>query len=80
MADRIHPTQKPVGLLESIIQDFTDEHAVVIDPYLGSGTTMLAAARTNRICAGGELDAAYCATILERMATAFPGIEIERIA
>jgi len=79
MADRIHPTQKPVGLLESIICDFTDERDVIIDPYLGSGTVMLAAARTNRICVGGELDSAYCAVALQRMADAFPGIEIERI-
>lgn len=80
MKDRIHPTQKPVGMIENIIRDFTEEGDVIIDPYLGSGTTMLAAARSNRICVGGELDEAYCAVILQRMSDAFPGISIERIA
>ena len=79
MQDRIHPTQKPVGLFENIIRDYSGDGAIVFDPYLGSGTTMLASARTNRICIAGELDAAYCAVTLQRMADAFPGIEIERI-
>lgn len=79
MKDRIHPTQKPVGLIENIIKDFTKEKAVIIDPYLGSGTMLLAAARTSRICVGGELDDAYCAVILQRMSDAFPGIKIEKL-
>ena len=43
---KVHPTQKPVPLLENIIRIFTDEGDVVIDPTAGSGTTLLTAALT----------------------------------
>ena len=45
---KIHPTQKPVNLLEQLIKTFTDEGDVVIDPCAGSGTTLLVARRNNR--------------------------------
>ncbi len=45
---KIHPTQKPVQLLEDLIEIFTDKGEVVIDPCAGSGTTLLASARCNR--------------------------------
>ena len=52
---RIHPTQKPVKLLEFLIRTFTDENDVVIDPCAGSGTTLLAAANTGRRAYGFEI-------------------------
>ena len=52
---RIHPTQKPVPLLEHLIQIFTDKGDVVIDPCAGSGTTLLAAAQTGRKAYGFEI-------------------------
>ena len=52
---KVHPTQKPVPLLEYLIQLFTDEGDVVIDPCAGSGTTLLAAANTNRRAYGFEI-------------------------
>jgi site-specific DNA-methyltransferase (adenine-specific) len=52
---KIHPTQKPVPLLERLIEVFTDENDVVIDPAAGSGTTLLAAKRMNRRAYGFEI-------------------------
>jgi len=67
MVDRIHPTQKPVGLIALLLGDFTQERNVVLDPYLGSGTTMVACEQTGRVCYGGEYDEGYVAVVLERM-------------
>lgn len=52
---KIHPTQKPVKLLEKLIKIFTDEGEVVIDPVAGSGTTILAAINTKRSGYGFEI-------------------------
>lgn len=51
-----HPTQKPVPLLERLIEIFTDANDVVIDPCAGSGTTLIAAGNLNRRCYGFEVD------------------------
>lgn len=53
--EKIHPTQKPVELLERLIKIFTDEGEVVIDPCAGSGSTLLAAQNTNRKSFGFEI-------------------------
>jgi len=53
--EKIHPTQKPVELLEKIIELFTDEGDVVIDPVAGSGSTLVAAIRKNRKAFGFEI-------------------------
>jgi site-specific DNA-methyltransferase (adenine-specific) len=52
---KIHPTQKPVILLERLIELFTDENEVVIDPCAGSGTSLLAAKNKNRKAYGFEI-------------------------
>lgn len=52
---KIHPTQKPVKLLKRLIEIFTDEGDVVIDPVAGSGTTLRAAAELNRNSFGFEV-------------------------
>ena len=53
--EKVHPTQKPVKLLEKLIQIFTDKGDVVIDPCAGSGTTLLAAAQCDRRAYGFEI-------------------------
>ena len=73
---RLHPTQKPVGLTQNIMQDFQAEY--YLDGFLGSGTTMVACQNLNRKCRAIEISPAYCAVTLERMATAFPELKIER--
>jgi site-specific DNA-methyltransferase (adenine-specific) len=52
---KIHPTQKPVKLLERLIKIFTDEGDVVIDPVAGSGSTLIAAENLNRKAHGFEI-------------------------
>lgn len=53
---KLHPTQKPIGLLKRLIKLFTDEGDVVIDPVAGSGSTLIAAIETNRKAYGFEID------------------------
>lgn len=53
--EKIHPTQKPVSLLKTLIQIFTDEGDVVIDPVAGSGSTLVAAIECNRKAFGFEI-------------------------
>lgn len=53
---KVHPTQKPVPLLETLIDIFTDPGDVVIDPCAGSGTTLLAAANLERKAYGFEVN------------------------
>ena len=54
--EKIHPTQKPIGLLKKLIEIFTDEGDVIIDPCAGSGSTLVAATELNRIAHGFEID------------------------
>lgn len=53
--DKIHPTQKPIKLLEKLIEIFTDEGDVVIDPCAGSGSTLIAAENLGRRAYGFEI-------------------------
>ena len=52
---KIHPTQKPISILKRLIEIFTDEEDVVIDPVAGSGSTLRACAELNRSCYGFEI-------------------------
>ena len=54
-----HPTQKPTELIERLIEKFSDEGDIVLDPFLGSGTTAVAAVNTNRHYIGFEVDETY---------------------
>ncbi len=54
-SEKIHPTQKPVELLKTLIEIFTDEGDIVIDPVAGSGSTLIAAERLNRKSFGFEI-------------------------
>jgi len=54
-SEKIHPTQKPVELLKTLIEIFTDPGDVVIDPVAGSGSTIVAAERLNRKASGFEI-------------------------
>jgi len=57
--NRVHPTQKPVALMEYLIKTYTNENETVLDFTMGSGTTMLACKNTNRKGIGIELDKNY---------------------
>ena len=58
--EKIHPTQKPVKLLERLISIFTDEGDVVIDPVAGSGSTLIAANNLHREAYGFEIKKDFC--------------------
>lgn len=64
LQSRVHPTQKPVGLFCQILADF--QCSSILDPFLGSGTTLIAAEQTGRICYGMEIAEKYVSVILER--------------
>lgn len=62
----LHPTVKPIALVADAIRDSTNRGDIVLDPFLGSGTTILAAERTGRRCYGIELDPIYVDTAIQR--------------
>ena len=62
----LHPTVKPVALVADAIMHVTARGDIVLDPFLGSGTTVIAAERTGRICYGLEIDPVYVDTIVRR--------------
>jgi site-specific DNA-methyltransferase (adenine-specific) len=63
----LHPTQKPVELFEMLVRTYTKPNQMVLDPYMGSGTTGVACVRTGRNFIGVELDADYYATANTRL-------------
>jgi DNA modification methylase len=62
----LHPTVKPIALVSDAILDSTKRNDIVLDPFLGSGTTILAAERIGRRCYGIEIDPLYVDTAIER--------------
>jgi hypothetical protein len=64
LMQRVHPTQKPVGLFEKIFVDFPFKNC--FDGFLGSGSTLIACEKTARTCFGMELAPAYCDVIVTR--------------
>jgi DNA modification methylase len=61
-----HPTVKPVAMLVDALHDLTNRGDIVLDPFLGSGSMLIAAQKTGRICRGVELDPRYVDVILCR--------------
>ena len=67
--DKLHPTQKPVALLEYLIKTYTNENDIVLDNCMGSGSTCIAAINTGRQYIGFELDEHYFEIAKERIET-----------
>jgi site-specific DNA-methyltransferase (adenine-specific) len=76
--NEFHPTQKPVELFSRAIANHTRTAEVIYDPFLGSGTTLIAAEQLGRTCCGVELDPGYCDVIVTRWETA-TGLKAERV-
>lgn len=74
----LHPTMKPIPLCEKGIADGSKQGDKVLDLFLGSGSTMVAAHQLNRKCYGMELDPKYCQVIIDRMRKLDPTIEIKK--
>ena len=64
--DSPHPHQKPIELLNDVLEYFK-EYNLLLDPFLGSGSTMVASHQLKRKCYGMELDPKYCQVIIDRM-------------
>lgn len=64
--NRNHTAEKPLGLMVELIQQFTDVGETIIDPFAGSGTTLVAAKMLGRRCIGIEREAEHVAKIVER--------------
>ena len=62
----MHPTVKPVAMIADVLMDCTSRGEIVLDGFLGSGSTVIAAERTGRRCFGIELDSRYVDTIVRR--------------
>ena len=65
----MHPTQKPVDMIEYMLSKFSNEYDVVLDPFMGSGSTGAACQNTNRNFIGFELDETYFNIAKERLQT-----------
>jgi DNA modification methylase len=74
----LHPTMKPLPLMERAITNSSVSGELVLDPFLGSGSTLIACERTGRLCAGIELDPVYAEVALRRWER-FSGLEAERL-
>lgn len=77
-ANRDHPTMKPIKLWSEFIKNSSRNGDIIYDPFLGSGTTMVAAHQLNRKCYGMELDPKYCQVIVDRMLKLDPTLEVKR--
>jgi DNA modification methylase len=78
---RVHPTQKPIAVMAWAIAKAEDktheEMATVLDPFLGSGTTAVAAKKLGRKCIGIEIEEKYCEIAVKRLAQSVMALEIE---
>jgi DNA modification methylase len=78
-ANREHPTMKPVALWSQAVEDGSRAGELVFDPFLGSGTTLIACEQLGRRCCGMELSPTYCDVIVKRWEE-FTGKKAERVS
>jgi len=72
-----HPTQKPVELCNLAINTTTNPNETILDLFLGSGSTLIAAEQTNRVCYGMEIEPKYIDVILRRYKKTYPAAKFE---
>ena len=73
-----HPTQKPLEICEKGINNSTNINELILDLFLGSGSTMVASHQLKRKCYGMELDPKYCQVIIDRMKKLDPSLVIKK--
>jgi DNA modification methylase len=73
-----HPTMKPIALCCKPLENSSTEGNIILDVFLGSGSTMVASHQLNRKCYGMELDPKYCQVIVTRMLKLDPTLSIKR--
>jgi len=74
----LHPTMKPIPLIENAINNSSKIGMIIMDLFLGSGSTMVAAHQLKRKCYGMELDPKYCDVIIKRMLKLDPTLKVKR--
>ena len=74
----LHPTMKPIELISNELKISSNMGSVVMDFFLGSGSTMVASHQLKRKCYGMELDPKYCQVIVDRMRKLDPNITIKK--
>jgi DNA modification methylase len=74
----LHPTMKPIELCENGLKHSSKIGSIVLDLFLGSGSTMVASHQLKRKCYGMELDPKYCQVIIDRMIKLDPTLQIKR--
>ena len=72
-----HPTTKPLGLIQKPLNNSTKENDLILDLFLGSGSTMVASHQLQRKCYGMELDPKYCQVIIDRMTKLDPTLSVK---
>jgi 16S rRNA G966 N2-methylase RsmD len=75
---RVHPTQKPIKLCSDILNNLSKLNQIIVDLFLGSGSTMVASHQLKRKCYGMELDPKYCQVIIDRMIKLDPELVIKK--
>ena len=75
--ETLHPTQKPIELICELINNSSKESEIILDYFLGSGSTMVACQTLDRTCYGMELEPLYIQVIINRMRKNFPELEIK---
>ena len=73
-----HPAMFPIELPSEYIKAMTNENEIISEPFLGSGTTMVASHQIKRKCYGMELDPKYCQVIIDRMKKLDPSLVIKK--
>lgn len=74
--EKYHPTQKPLGVMIKIIEDYTNASDLILDPFMGSGTTLVAAKALGRKAIGIEMNKQYCDIAVKRLA----GVQLRMLA
>jgi len=74
----LHPTMKPIPLIENALNNSSKQGMKVLDLFLGSGSTMVASHQLKRKCYGMELDPKYCQVIVDRMKKLDPSLVIKK--
>ncbi|MCL2168850.1 MAG: site-specific DNA-methyltransferase [Defluviitaleaceae bacterium] len=70
-----HPCQFPTDLIDKLVLGFTNENAIVFDPFVGSGTTFDSCLRNNRFCVGFEISESYCEIAKQRIISTINAME-----
>jgi DNA modification methylase len=77
-SSKLHPTMKPVELIELLVNNSSKSGFIILDTFLGSGSTLIACEKTGRKCYGCEIDEHYCSVVIERWEK-FSGKKAERL-